>query len=344
MNVQAQLRRKHQAPTGASTSHYDFHGLPICVSADDPVVLSDIDRRLFAFRSKRTSESMIRFDFHTRSLMDWVDRPSPAKDARPVYDGSGSQVTYSESQEQLYMEVEDRITASGDCCSGYVRVTCRPRDGQISSRDRWLLSHPILTLPLLELLKRRNLYNVHASCASIEGRAIVLPGSSGSGKSTLAVALALAGFEFQGDDMLFLANTSAGPQVRAFPDEIDISTETAMFFPELAHLAQTPRRAGWPKHGIRAESDLGARVVLEAQPAVVVFPTIAAAKESRLAPIGQSEALLELLPNVLLTDREAALAHVDALNELVERTPCFRLFTGRDWTETSRLLRSTLAG
>jgi len=225
-----------------------------------------------------------------------------------------------------------------------VHVVCRPGVGQTDSRDRWLLSHPILTLPLLELLKRRNLYNVHASCASIEGRAIVLPGSSGSGKSTLAVALALAGFEFQGDDMLFLVNAPAGPQIRAFPDEIDISTETATFFPELAHLAQAQKRVGWPKHGIRAESHLGARVVLEAQPVVVAFPTVAATKGSCLVPIGRSEALLELLPNVLLTDQEAAVAHVDALSELVERTPCFRLFTGRDLTETSRLLRSALVG
>ena len=70
-------------------------------------------------------------------------------------------------------------------------------------RDAWLLARPLLTLPLVEMLKWRGLYSVHAAGAASDGGAIVLPGPSGSGKSTLALALARHGLNYMADDMLF---------------------------------------------------------------------------------------------------------------------------------------------
>ena len=52
----------------------------------------------------------------------------------------------------------------------------------------------------------------------------------------------------------------------------------------------------------------------------------------------KGEALLELLPNVLLTEARSSQAHVDALGALVAACPAYRLATGRDFNALPVLL------
>jgi hypothetical protein len=52
------------------------------------------------------------------------------------------------------------------------------------------------------------------------------------------------------------------------------------------------------------------------------------------------EALLELAPNVLLTERESAQAHLSMLGALTASCTCVRLHTGRDFDA----LPETVAG
>jgi hypothetical protein len=51
--------------------------------------------------------------------------------------------------------------------------------------------------------------------------------------------------------------------------------------------------------------------------------------DSVLTPFDKGAALLELAPNVLLTDPESSQAHLNALNRLVQDCACYRLDTGR---------------
>ena len=52
-----------------------------------------------------------------------------------------------------------------------------------------------------------------------------------------------------------------------------------------------------------------------------------------------AEALLELAPNVLLTEVRSSQAHLDALAELARTCACYRLETGRDFDALPGLLR-----
>jgi hypothetical protein len=83
-------------------------------------------------------------------------------------------------------------------------------------------------------------------------------------------------------------------------------------------------------------------VVWECAPAVLVFPRVAGAPESELSPLSPGEALLELAPNVLLTEARSSQGHLDALAELVERSDCYRLATGKDLEAAVRLLGELL--
>jgi hypothetical protein len=259
-------------------------------------------------------------------------RPSSA---RPVYEPPSGEVVYSDEADLLYIDQGPRL-----------RVLCEPDRGRsavsaagLQETDLWLVSHPLFTVPLVEILKRRGLYGLHAGGVCIHGRALLLPGTSGSGKSTLTLALARAGLSPLGDDTVFLARRGPGLRVLAFPDEFDLTEQTVSFFPELRPLLDTPLPPGWRKRQLRTERAYAAEVVWECEPALLVYPRIAGRPESVLTPLDPGEALLELASNVLLTEPRSSQAHLDVLAELVEASECYRLETGTDLEAAVEILK-----
>jgi hypothetical protein len=258
--------------------------------------------------------------------------------ARTVYEPPVGEVVYADGADLLYIEAGPRLRVLCEPGSGRTRVSVVGEEEE----DLWLLSHPLFTIPLMEMLKRRGLYGLHAGGLARNGRALLLPGTSGAGKSTLTLALARAGFGLLGDDTLFLVRRDGNLRVLAFPDEFDLTDQTVSFFPELAPRLASPLPAGWRKRQLRAEEVYGAEIVWDAEPALLVFPQVSGARESVLAPMGKDEALLELVPNVLLTEPRSSQAHLDALADLAARCDCYRLATGSDLDGAVRLLGEIL--
>jgi hypothetical protein len=303
---------------------FNLQGAEVAVSGD-ATVLDALRGRFGGFPSAGgAAELTYRFDRLPSGAEHQI--ACPAGPARPVYDPPVGQVLYVEVEDCIYIECGDRV-----------RSICQPAEGRVgvsvvgaSVDDAWLLSHPLFTLPLVEMLKRRGRYSIHAACLDVNGRALLLPGTSGSGKSTLSIALARAGFGFLGDDMTFLENVGGGVRVLGFPDEIDATDETLRFFSELRHLAEQAPLPGWPKRRLDPAATFGRAPVPVSRPGAIVFPRVASAERSVLRPISRAEALLELVPNVLLTDPTCAQAHLDALGYLIRDSLCYRLETGRD--------------
>lgn len=297
---------------------YSFHGLGLGVSAPEEVLRAFHAR--FAALPAGGSPPDLLFEVQT----DPLERPERA---RTVYEPPLGEVSYHDGRDLLYLR-QGRLSALCEPAAGRVRYCAVSPRGE----DLWILSHPLLSVPMMELLKRRGLFGVHAAGADLGGKALVLAGTSGSGKSTLSVALARAGFGFLGDDTLFLR----GDRVLAFPDEIDLTAESIAFFPGIV-LAPSP--TGWRKRQLPAEP---ARIVWESAPAVLVFPRVAGRPRSELLPIDAGEALLELAPNVLLTEPASSQAHLDALAGLARASRCYRLETGTDLDEAVELLRELM--
>jgi hypothetical protein len=313
-----------------SAATFDVHGVRLVVAADDENVAAAVRERLAHFAVAADGAGDLRFEITVGGRPP--SRPLGA--GRPVYDLPGGEVAYFDGTGELYIDVGGQACAVAQLGAGTVTTYANPDRADLA----WLLSRPLLTLPLLELLKRRGLYNVHAAAAAIDGRAILLAGPSGSGKSTLALACARAEMPLMGDDMVFLARGPDGVRVHAFPDELDVAAPTAELFPGLGSLAGAPE-PGWPKHRVRPEALFGTPVADTATPAVIVLPTVAGTKRSALEAIAPGEALVALAPNVLLTAPAASQAHLDAIGELVRASRCYRLATGRDLDHAVRLLR-----
>jgi hypothetical protein len=311
---------------------YDLHGVRIGVTAagDGERAAAGVHARLAGLPMDGGPPYDVTFEIHVGG-----DPGRPAS-ARPVYDPPLGEVVYDDGADLLYMGYGPRLRVL--CEPG--RGRARPSAAGLEEEDLWALSHPLFTLPLVELLKRRGLYGLHAGGLCRDGRALLLPGTSGSGKSTLTLALARAGFGFLGDDTLFLARRPEGLKVLAFPDEFDLTDQTVGFFPELASLLDAELPAGWRKRQMRVERAYGSKVVWECEPALLVFPRVSGAAASELTPMARDEALLDLASNVLLTEPLSSQAHLDALAELVEKSECWRLATGTDLDGAVEALRA----
>jgi hypothetical protein len=319
------------------TQTYGFHGLNLSVTSS-AAIAACLDARFQLLPPNGKSCETISFDFETVANAKSHRFGKPPARAKPFYELERGDASYFEAVDQLYLSYEDRV-----------RVLCNPGVGttffsvaEPENDNLWIASHLLFTICLVEILKRRGLYSLHAGGFSANGQCLLIPGVSGAGKSTLTVASLRANFDYMSDDMVFLIDRPEGFRVLAFPEEVDVSDSTAGFFPELSFLLRYPKRPGWRKRQVHPIEMYGARVVPEARPAAVVIPRIAEAETSVITKMDADEALLELVPNVLLTEASSCQAHLAAMRGLVTSTPCYRLETGRDFDQLSVRFREML--
>jgi hypothetical protein len=327
-------------PTGVA--HYRIHGLSARISAERPQLLDVIHRRLRHFAAASTEPPGLSLDFQVVADAAHHVVRAPAGPTRLVLemtvDGLALEARYSDADDVLYMHLGEGIRTWVNAKQGSTIVSIA-RDH--ADRD-WLLSHPLLTIVLVEGLRRHGFYSLHAAALSTRGQGLLIAGTSGCGKSTLALALARTGLAFLGDDTAFLTVAGQRVDVLAFPDEVDISHRTASFFPELDHLAHEPALPGRRKLGVLIEDVCHVEVVHRCYPAVVVLPRVANTATSVLREIDPQDVFVELVPNVLLTNPSTAQAHLDALAALVNQTRCYLLEAGRDLDATATQLRHLL--
>ena len=321
-----------------NTRAYLFHGLKLEISGEE-AILAALEHRLGQFPAAQPgTPAHLRFEFRQVPDPSHYALQPPSGPSRSVLEMPGGQVLYFAASRQLYIDFPNRARALCDAASGEVRVAY-PESAAGNTR---LLAYPCFTIPLAELLKRHGLYMAHAAGLSLAGQGLLLAGASGAGKTTLTIALLRAGFGFLGDDTLFLCPRAQGLRALAFPDELDVTTHTASFFPELQALAHVPRPGSRPKQSWSPARVYKAVPTWECAPAVLVFPQAARADESLLTPMPKDAAFLELIGNVVRTDAPSAQAHLGALAALVQQCRCLRLHTGRDFAAVATLLRSAL--
>jgi hypothetical protein len=316
---------------------YRFHGLEFRVSCS-PAIADSLDGRFRLLSARGERRDAISFDFQSVADASGHRVEKPQGEGRSFYDLPSGECLYFRTQDQLYLSY-----GSG------VRMLSGPRLGCASFSivepdpvNLFMASHLMLTILLVEMLKRRGLYSMHAAGFSKDGKAVLIPGTSGAGKSTLAITLLRGGFGYLSDDMVFLRRRSDGLGVLSFPEDVDVSDKTISFFPELDFLGRTPKAVGWPKKQVRTDEVYGSELVCEAQPGAIVIPRISGKEQSNIRPITADEALLEIVSNVLLTDGRSCQSHLDILTELVRQTPCYRLETGRDFDRIPVLLGELL--
>lgn len=318
--------------------NYSFDGLNLCVSCS-PKIAACLDERFRLLPAERESGETIFFEFHSVDEGNQHIIQKPAGHGRAFYELPDGEALSFESGNELYVSFR----------SG-VRSLCRPSAGHVvfsvvesQPENLFLVSHLLFTIFLVEILKWRGRYSLHAAGFSSNDRAVLIPGTSGAGKSTLSIALLRAHFDYLSDDMVFLRRSHEALGIVGLPEDVDVTDQTLRFFPELDFVQRSPKAEGFPKWQVRANEVYGTKIVRRARPSAIVFPRIAGKEFSTVREIEPGEAFFEMVPNVLLTGSRCCQAHLDALTDLVKQTPCYRLETGLDFDRIPELFRELSA-
>jgi hypothetical protein len=312
-----------------ATPHVAFqmHGVNVSIESDEPTLLTRLRGRLgpFSSRAGNVIEPELRFEFRINKAGAGIEGVHVPQ--RLVYQMADVEFQYDAMYDLLLVSRGKRLI--GVC---YAKAGVALFEVGSSIGDLELYSQTMFTVCFVELMKRHGRYSLHAAGISVGDSGILLAGPSGAGKSTLTIVLLQslgkrAGF--LGDDMVFLSAGARGIRMLGWPEPIAVGEWAQQRFPTLLPHMGSTATAG-RKGQIAASQVAGATPALDARPEVIIFPRVTGEAKSVLIPISPDDALLELAPNVLLTEATYSQAHLEMLGALAGQCRCYRLETGRD--------------
>jgi hypothetical protein len=196
---------------------------------------------------------------------------------------------------------------------------------------------------LTELLKRRDLFTVHATALELHGQGVLIPGYSGQGKTTSFLSLLRSGFRYLSDDYPLLRDRGSHMELLAFPMKIDVTDRTIEFFPELRNAMPDVLHQGICKKFFQAEDLYADSIGSSCTPAMIIFPHVVNMPHSCLEPLPKSRALEAIMPQGLLVyDQTVARREFQVLSKLVQQVDCYRLHFGRDVFDLPKLVTPLL--
>jgi len=328
---------------------YSLYGTAVRYETDVPLLAQPVNELLRHFRRDDALEADAALAIRFHQVKDRAEVPlTISASARQLASGTGEAVGDRRATGLPYEVILDQ----GLLIAEFHGIGVLVIDGAQSRADGYLINPDRLPsniieylfhLALIELLRRRGLYTIHATALEHNGRAILIPGNSGRGKTTSFISLLRSGYRYLSDDHPLLQDSGTQVEVLPFPIKINVTDATVQFFPELRAASEQVLHPGVPKRFFYAEDLYPTAVGERCQPALVLFPHVVDSPQSHLELLPKSRALEALLPQALLVyDQEVARQEFKVLAKLVQQVDCYRLHFGRDILDLPKLITPLL--
>ncbi len=329
---------------------FSLYGTSIQYITSSSLLAAPVEELLRHFRRNSLDES-VPLTLCFQAVRDRAEMPpilSPA--ARHLCSGTGVPAGGRPEDGLPYVVSQDR----GRLIVDFYDVGLFVIDGAHGSAEGYLIKPQrmpaslieyLFHLALIELLRGRGLYTIHATALEKNGRGILIPGNSGRGKTTSFISLLRSGYQYLSDDHPLFRDAGDHVELLPFPIKINVTEETIAFFPELRNAPEhvLQRQPGFHKRGFYAEELYGTEIGTCCRPALVLFPQVVDAPRSYLESLPKSRAMELLLPQALLVyDAEVARREFQVLAKLVQQADCYRLHFGRDLFDLPKLITPLL--
>ncbi len=215
-----------------------------------------------------------------------------------------------------------------------------------TAQERTRLFYAI-AFALTVLLRGRGLVGLHAAALTRGGRGLLLAADSDSGKSTSALALLRRGWGHVTDDALLLNEDQDGVVAFTFRRDLCIDPDAAEHFPELGGRTWPSSLSDPAKWRVDIEALYPGLHVPSCRPTVVLFPTVRAARRSRLVPVSSMAAFRRLMVHTApmdMPDPTGLRHHVHVLGRLVAQTDAYELEAGADVFDDPAAFDAVLTG
>ena len=329
-------------------SLFSVYGVPIRYLAELPLLATPVNELLRYFRRDSIEDSDA-LTMCLQAVRHRADIPlTLSSSARRVFAGTGSAV-----EDRLETGLPCEVIQDGQrLIADFHHVGVLVMDGMHGRADGYLIQPETLHanlieylfhLALIELLRHRGLYTIHAAALEKQGRAILIPANSGRGKTTSFISLLRSGYRYLSDDHPLIRDVGTHVEVLPFPIKIHVTDATIAFFPELLHAPPHVLQSGSPKRSFHAEDLYPTSEGDCCRPALMLFPHVVNAPHSQIDLLPKSVALQALLPQALLVyDPEVARREFQVLAKLVQQVASYRLYFGRDILDLPKLITPLL--
>jgi len=310
-----------------------LQGISIRIQADDPELHARVEEFLAPFvRQDGVDAGKLELFLHMcldgeRGVVPRSGTPTPLQFASVSCFREGT---------ALYFRTKDGSILEADIDAGRARGTLT-RD--LASRRH--LFADLLLAALMEMLKHRGYYGLHAAAVSRNGTGYLFPAGTGQGKTTTALGLLKQGFQYLADDKVLLRREDGDIAALAFTQRFNIDPDIADRYQELGFLPGLEPLPGCVKRPVDVSLVYPNSFVPRCRPRFVIHLQRAFQADSRIVPLSRTESFARLIRQTIFAfDRRAAMQQLELLGQLLERTENYLLYNGNDlYGEPARLAK-----
>lgn len=202
----------------------------------------------------------------------------------------------------------------------------------------------VITLALAPMLRRRDLFMIHAFTAAHQGQAVMFVGASGSGKTSSGLALVSGGWEILANDIALLSENGVINALLS-PGTVHATPQTLALLPDME--ARFQHITKHPYHGkvaIPRQDLLKLPNPLQTAPiSAIYFPEVGTGPNHQISALHPAVGLARLMEaSIDQWDKPTWLSHVDFLDRLSQQVRFRKLTLGSNLATLSNVLDEKL--
>jgi hypothetical protein len=198
----------------------------------------------------------------------------------------------------------------------------------------------LLMAPLMEMLKCRGFFGLHAAALAKGGEGYLFPGDAGSGKTTIALSLVKQRLQYLADDKLLVKGEDNGLVALAFVRHFNIDPDISRHYPEMGFLEGLEPLPGTVKRPFDISKVYPETFVSRCSPKYLIHLQITPDLNSRIFRLSPTESFTRLVHQTILSlQKDTSMKQLELLANLVRNTESYLLHNGRDlYVEPERIL------